>query len=169
MVLSSLEPASKPETPAKAGPDLSETAKKVHAELARLGCYHGAADGSWGSDSRRAVEQFNKHAGQKLDTKLASLDTLDVLSAKPTRVCPLQCKSGYHAESEACVKIVCKAGFVVGDDNECEREHERAHERKPRTKSASRSDSSGSKKSSPKRDSNATSNMMMMRSRAWQH
>jgi hypothetical protein len=165
MVLSSLEPVSQPEAPAKAGPDLSETAKKVHAELARLGCYHGAADGSWGSDSRHAIEQFNKHASQKLDTKVASLDMLDVLSAKPTRVCPLQCKSGYRAESEACVKIVCKAGFVVGDDNECEREHERAHERKPRTKSAS----SESKKSSPKRDSNATSNMMMMRSRAWQH
>ena len=116
--------------------------------------------------SRRAVEQFNKHASQKLDTKVAKLfDMLDVLSAKPTRVCPLQCKSGYRAESEACVKIVCKAGFVVGDDNECEREHERARERKPRTKSAS----SESKKSAPKRDSNATSNMMMLRSRAWQH
>ena len=165
MVLSSLEPAAQPETPAKAGPNLSETARKVHAELARLGCYHGSADGSWGSDSRRAVEQFNKHASQKLDTKVASLDMLDVLSAKPTRVCPLQCKSGYRAESEACVKIVCKAGFVVGDDNECEREHERARERKPRTKSAS----SESKKSAPKRDSNATSNMMMLRSRAWQH
>ena len=115
----------------------------VHAELRRLGCYPGAVDASWGSGSRRALEQFNKHAGQKLDTQVASLDTLGVLRAKPTRVCPLECKTGYRAENEACVKIVCRAGFVVGDDGECERKAEgqdssRPEPREPASRSAPR-------------------------------
>ena len=161
--MSSVTPAAPAEV-AKPSSDQSETAKMLHASCAtRLlsrggGCFVG-------SGSRRALEQFNKHAGQRLDTQVASLDTLGVLRAKTTRVCPLECKTGYRAQADACVKIVCRAGFVLGEDGDCEREHERARERKPRTKSAS----SKSKKSAPKRDSNATSNMMMLRSRAWQH
>ena len=70
MVLSSLEPAAQPETPAKPARTCRRRREMVHAELARLGCYPGAVDGSWGSSSRRALEQFNKHAGQNLDTKV---------------------------------------------------------------------------------------------------
>ena len=110
--------------------DQSETAKMLHAELRRLGCYPGAVDASWGSGSRRALELFNKHAGQRSTRRLPVSTRLASCARKTTRVCPLECKSGYRAENDACVKIVCRAGFVLGDDGDCER--------KPKAKTASR-------------------------------
>src|SRR3954452_16799019 len=120
-----------PPEPAKPAADTSETAKLMHAELQRLGCYPGAVDASWGPDSRRAMELFNKSAGANLETKLATLDTLDVLRAKPMRVCPLECKPAYRSENEACIKIACRSGFVANEKGDCERE------RQPKAKTAS--------------------------------
>jgi hypothetical protein len=117
----------------------------LHAELRRLGCYPGAVDASWGSGSRRALELFNKHAGQRLDTRVASLDTLGVLRGKTSRVCPVQCKSGYRAEDDACVRIVCREGFVVGENGECER--------RPKSKTASRPDAREAKPAAPRKPS----------------
>ena len=100
---------------AKPAAGSAETAKLMHVELQRLGCYPGAVDASWGPDSRRAMELFNKSAGANLDAKVAALDTLDVLRAKPARVCPLECKPGYRSENEACVKTACRSGFVANE------------------------------------------------------
>ena len=104
----------------------------MHTELRRLGCYPGAVDASWGPDSRKAMELFNKSAGANLETRIATLDTLDVLRAKPTRVCPLECKPGYRSENDACVRIACRSGFVANEKGDCERQ--------PKAKSASRPD-----------------------------
>jgi len=120
-------------------PDIAETTRQLHTELRRLGCYEGAADAPWGSDSRHALEQFNKRAGAHLDTRVASLDALGVVRAKTGRVCPQECKRGYRADGAACVKIVCRSGFAVGDDGRCEREQ------KPKSKTASRPDDRGDK------------------------
>ena len=133
-----------PAETAKATTDPSETANLMHVELRRLGCYPGAVDASWGSDSRRAMELFNKSAGANIETKFATLDTLDVLRAKPTRVCPLECKPGYRSENEACVKIACRSGFVANEKGDCERE------RQPKAKSASRPDSREAKPAAPR-------------------
>lgn len=122
--------------------DTAETTRLQHTELARLGCYPGSLSGSWSSNSRRAVELFNKHAGLKLDTRVASLDSLDVLRGKTTRVCPLECKWGYRAENDACVKIVCGAGMVIGDGGVCE-----TKQQKPKT--ASRPDTRKPDRSTP--------------------
>jgi hypothetical protein len=132
--VTAVAPTAPPE-PAKPAPDSSETAKLMHTELQRLGCYAGAVDTSWGRDSRRAMELFNKNAGANLDTKVATLDTLDVLRANPNRVCPLECKQGYRSENEACVKIACRSGFVANEKGDCERE------RQPKAKTATRPDS----------------------------
>jgi hypothetical protein len=134
-----------PPEAAKPTTDSSQTAKLMHTELQRLGCYPGAVDVSWGPDSRRAMELFNKSAGANLDTKVATLDTLDVLRAKPTRVCPLECKPGYRGENEACVKIACRSGFVANEKGDCERE------RQPKAKTASRPDSREAKPAAPRR------------------
>ncbi len=142
VVIGLLEPTA-PTEPPKAGTDSSETARLMHAELRRLGCYPGAVDASWGSGSRRALELFNKNTGAKVDTRVASLDTLGVLRGKTTRVCPLQCKTGHRAENDACIKIVCRAGFVVGEKGECER--------KAQPKTASRSDSKETKRAEPRK------------------
>jgi len=98
-----------------------DLARSVQTELKRVGCYAGAVDGDWSTSSRRALDQFNKYAPAKLDTKLASSDALDALHARTARVCPLVCDHGYRADGDSCTKVVCKDGYQVGDDNSCEK------------------------------------------------
>jgi hypothetical protein len=109
--------------PTQSPPALSpqETAKLVQSELRRVGCLTGASDGDWNASSQRSLTLFNKYAGTKFDAKLASFDALDAIKAKPGRVCPLVCDHGFKADGDACVKIACRAGFRVNDDNECEK------------------------------------------------
>lgn len=57
----------------------------------------------------------------KLDVKIASVDALDAVRAKPGRICPLICDHGFKADGDRCTKITCRAGYEVGDDNTCEK------------------------------------------------
>jgi hypothetical protein len=98
-----------------------ETTKLVQSELRRVGCLTASADGDWNASSQRSLTLFNKYAGTKLETKLASFDALDVIKAKPGRVCPLVCDHGFRADGDACVKMACRAGYRVNNDNECEK------------------------------------------------
>src|SRR5207237_7364378 len=85
--------------PADASPTAmnpADLARSVQTELKRVGCYSGAVDGDWNTGSRRSLDQFNKYAPAKLDTKLASNDALDALRAKTARVCPLICDHGFR-------------------------------------------------------------------------
>jgi len=78
-----------PDTPApKPALSQAEMTRSLQVELRRVGCLTGSADGEWTSASRRSLELFNKHAGMKLEVKLASLDALDAIKTKPGRVCP---------------------------------------------------------------------------------
>ncbi|MGY4461832.1 hypothetical protein ACVWYI_005792 [Bradyrhizobium sp. LB13.1] len=95
--------------------------KSLQSELRRVGCLSTTADGDWSAASQRSLTLFNKYAGTQLDAKLASIDALDALKAKPGRVCPLICNFGFKADGDQCVKITCRAGYHVGDDNECEK------------------------------------------------
>jgi uncharacterized caspase-like protein len=103
----------------------ADLTKSVQSELRRVGCFASAADGEWNSASQRSLALFNKYAGTQLDAKLASIDALDALKAKPGRVCPLVCNFGFKADGDQCVKITCRAGYRVGDDNECEKVQEK--------------------------------------------
>jgi uncharacterized caspase-like protein len=105
-------------TPATAPADVS---KSVQTELGRVGCFFGAADGNWNAASQRSLSQFNRYAGTKLDVKVASTDALDAVKAKPARVCPLICDHGFKADGDKCTRIVCGDGYVLNDDNECEK------------------------------------------------
>jgi len=104
-------------------PDLIRTdlAKSVQGELSRVGCFTGTVDGQWGAASQRALSLFNRNAGTRLDVKLASLDALDALKLKPSRVCPLVCPHGTQPDGEQCVKIACPAGSFLNDDDQCEK------------------------------------------------
>jgi uncharacterized caspase-like protein len=122
MVVASAPAAAPVETqrsPTPGVPNETDIARSLQAELRRVGCYPGALNGNWDAGSRRALELFNKHAGMQLDVKLASLDSVDVLKGKTTRICPLQCDRGYRADKEVCVKIACPRGQVVDDDGAC--------------------------------------------------
>jgi uncharacterized caspase-like protein len=103
------------------GPPQPDVTKSVQSELRRVGCLSGNADGNWSSTSQRSLTQFNRYAGTKLDTKVASVDTLDTIKLKSSRVCPLVCEHGFQAEGERCTKITCAEGSFLNDDNECEK------------------------------------------------
>ncbi|MCA1523813.1 MULTISPECIES: caspase family protein [Bradyrhizobium] len=109
--------------PTQSPPSLSpqETAKLVQSELRRVGCLASNADGDWNATSQRSLSLFNKYAGTKFDAKFASFEALDAVKAKPGRVCPLVCNRGFKADGDTCVKITCRAGYRVNDDNECEK------------------------------------------------
>ncbi|TGN85288.1 caspase family protein [Bradyrhizobium yuanmingense] len=110
-------------TPTQSTPRLSsqETAKLVQSELRRVGCHPAPTDGIWTDSSQRSLALFNKYAGTKFDAKQASLEALDAIKAKTGRICPLVCDHGFKADGDACVKIACRAGYRVNDDNECEK------------------------------------------------
>ncbi|MGY8631055.1 caspase family protein [Bradyrhizobium sp. 14AA] len=100
----------------------ADIAKSVQSELSRVGCFTGTVDGQWNAASQRSLALFNRHAGTKLDAKLASLDALDAVKLKQSRVCPLICAHGYRADGDQCSKITCAAGSFLNDDNECEKQ-----------------------------------------------
>src|SRR5215216_5857598 len=102
-------------------PKAVDLPRSLQAELRRVGCNTGAVDGNWNAASQRSLDLFNKHAGLKLDVKVASVDVLDVVKSKTTRVCPLICDHGFKADGERCTKITCRPGYEVGDDNTCEK------------------------------------------------
>ncbi len=102
--------------PAPTPPDL---AKLVQLELRRVGCMTEAADDDWTAISQRSLSTFNKFAGTKLDPKLASLDALEAIKAKPGRVCPLVCERGFKPAGEQCVKVTCPRGQALNENGEC--------------------------------------------------
>jgi hypothetical protein len=108
-----------------AGTPQTDVTKSVQTELRRVGCLTGAADGDWNSASQRSLSQFNRYAGTKLDAKVASVDTLDAVKQKTSRVCPLVCEHGFKADGDRCSKITCAEGSFLNDDNECEKRREK--------------------------------------------
>ena len=104
-----------------AGRPQADVTKSVQAELRRVGCLTGNADGNWNNGSQRSLTQFNRYAGTRLDTKVASVDTLDTIKLKSSRVCPLVCEHGFRADGDRCTKITCAEGSFLNDDNECEK------------------------------------------------
>jgi hypothetical protein len=118
----------------------AEIPRLLQTELRRVGCSTGSVDNNWTASAQRSLSLFNKNAKTNFDVKVASLDALDAVRGRPSRVCPLICDHGYRADGEACIKITCKAGFELGDDNSCERivkkrrvARERHHEHRPRS------------------------------------
>jgi uncharacterized caspase-like protein len=107
------------------GSPQADVTKSVQAELQRVGCLTGAADGEWNSGAQRSLTLFNRYAGTKLDTKLASVDTLDAIKQKSSRVCPLVCEHGFKADGDRCSKISCAEGSFLNGDNECEKRREK--------------------------------------------
>jgi uncharacterized caspase-like protein len=120
------------------GPPQPDVTKSVQTELRRVGCLTGAADGEWNSTSQRSLSQFNRYAGTKLDVKVASVDTLDAVKLKTSRVCPLVCEHGFKVDGDRCSKISCAEGSFLNDDNECEKRREKkpvARRDRPETRS----------------------------------
>ncbi len=108
-----------------AGPPPADITKSLQTELRRVGCLSGDVDGEWNAVSQRSMALFNRHAKTKFDVKVASLDALDAIKLRPSRVCPLICEQGFEANGDHCSKIVCAEGSFLNDDNECEKRRAR--------------------------------------------
>jgi hypothetical protein len=102
------------------GPD-TDLSRQVLTELRRVGCFAGEPGSNWNAAAQRSMDLFNKYAGTRFDVKVASLDSLEVIKGRTGQICPLTCQHGYQVDADKCVKITCKEGFEVGDDNTCER------------------------------------------------
>ncbi len=132
-------------SPSEARPDqpvAPDLPRLLQAELKRVGCKTGEVDGEWNGSSRRALAAFNDNAGTKFDVKLASIDALDAVRARPGRVCPLDCERGYRASGDRCVKITCDDGYVLGANGSCQKPPERA----PRVSERARHAPAGTKR-----------------------
>jgi uncharacterized caspase-like protein len=101
--------------------DPAEIVQLVKIHLHQVGCDPGDVNGVWDDGARKALVQFNKYAGTKLEVKTASLNTLDAVRAVNKRVCPLVCGRGTRREGDQCVAITCKHGFELSAIGICER------------------------------------------------
>jgi hypothetical protein len=140
--VAAVSPADKAEQPAVDLP------RVLQAELRRVGCSTGAVDGNWSAASQKALDLFNKHAGTKLEVTTASNDALHAVKEKTGRICPLICDTGFRADGDRCVKITCRSGYRVNDDNECEKVQERkpvAKREEPKTRREPRLDAAPAK------------------------
>jgi uncharacterized caspase-like protein len=117
--------AALPSSPEKIAITPQQVARSLQTELRRVGCQTGELGDDWTATSRRALGLFNKHTGLKFDVKVASIDALEAVRGKTTRICPLICDHGFRPDGESCVKITCNAGSFLNDDNECEKRKER--------------------------------------------
>jgi len=111
--------------------DPADIARLLQAHLKRVGCDPGVADGNWTAASQKALDGFNRYAGTKFDTRLASLDALDAVRAKPQRICPLVCSTGQRAAGDRCVQIICESNFVLDSQGTCRKRPDPPQ--KPRT------------------------------------
>ena len=90
-----------PNAAAVLGPE--ELARKLQAELKRVGCYAGDVDGNWGSGSRNGLEAFFRMTGFALKETGPNTDALKAVVSQRSRVCPLQCASDEVESGGRCV------------------------------------------------------------------
>lgn len=103
----------------------TELPRQIQIELQRVGCLQGSVQDAWTSASGKSLERFNRYASTRFESKAASIGALDAIKAKSARICPLACAHGSRADGDTCVKIVCRSGSFLNDDNECEKKRRR--------------------------------------------
>jgi hypothetical protein len=84
-------------------PDPPALARALQAELRRVGCYAGSADGKWGGGTKGALEAFAQRAQLNLRTEEPTLAALDAVKGRQGRVCPLECGPGQVEQNDRCI------------------------------------------------------------------
>lgn len=82
------DPTSEPASDADSSAVQTNLTRDLQRELARVGCAADRADGIWGSRSRDAVREFNRHARASLESGAPSKDALAAVQKHQSRVCP---------------------------------------------------------------------------------
>lgn len=73
--------------PAPSAEDTKDLTMRLQTELARVGCYDGAANGRWTDTTRSALRSFNREVGGRFDLTAASTAALDGVHDMNGRVC----------------------------------------------------------------------------------
>jgi Caspase domain/Putative peptidoglycan binding domain len=90
---------------ANALPDVNtpRQVRSAQQELARLGCFSGAADGSLNAPTKAAIRRYQSERGKSTGDVDLTDDFVSELKKQSARVCPLVCPTGKIAEGEQCV------------------------------------------------------------------
>ena len=105
---------------ADAKAELERMTRAAQDGLRRAGCFSGQSTGTWGSLTRKAAEDFNRHAPTKISAAAPTPEAETILAAVKTRVCPLVCVTPKVAKDGACFLVNCSAGTVWGAGGSCE-------------------------------------------------
>ena len=82
-----------------------QLARNIQQELNRLGCDAGSVDGKWGDGSRRALQRYRSNANTRVSSTEPTNILLDDLKSKNSRICPLECKTGFGIRDNKCVRL----------------------------------------------------------------
>lgn len=66
----------------------------LHAELRRVGCYHGLRDAAWGHESMQAMKAFNAHVNATLSVDRPDAILLTLVRGFQGEACTTPCVSG---------------------------------------------------------------------------
>jgi hypothetical protein len=95
-------PDATPATTVAKAPDPHELARSLQFELQRVGCFLGTVNGEFDDATKTAWHKFTKLTSISMPDG-ASSDAINAVRGVNTRVCPLACPQGQHAEGEICV------------------------------------------------------------------
>jgi hypothetical protein len=96
-------------------------ARELQGELKRVGCDPGNIDGDWNAASRRALENFNEHAGTNLDVEVANFSALSVVRSRMSRICPVACDRGSRVRGNRCLEVETQSVRRTADRNHMKR------------------------------------------------
>ena len=77
--------------------------RALQAELKRVGCFDGAADGRWSEQTKAALADFARHAKLDVSTDAATQAAVESVQSRRDRVCPLACGAGRIERNGVCV------------------------------------------------------------------
>jgi hypothetical protein len=96
-------------------------ARELQGELKRVGCDPGNIDDDWNAASRRALENFNEHAGTNLDVEVANFSALSVVRSRMSRICPVACDRGPGVRGNRCLEVETQSVRRTADRNQMKR------------------------------------------------
>jgi Caspase domain len=117
-------------------PNSPELIRSAQAELIRLGCLTGKADGTLNAPTSAALSRYMKIAGQPTENVRVTETLVTELVKHSTRFCPIECKAGETLKGETCVAEEMKAPTVAArpksdDDDAASRRKQQAARPRP--------------------------------------